>query len=295
MVMFIALTTSVSAATYVVKDGDVLWKIAKENNTSVEAIVEENELSNPNLIYSGQVLKINEAIEPTITDPVESTDTEGFRVTIIGSGLPQLSLDKIGPSTLVEFQDKKFLVDCGFESMTGLMKVGLQPGEITNMLFTHQHVDHNADFTTFFIGGWEEESMTIDGVKITAIQVPHTITTYAYKFEAGGQTVVVSGDMSQNEQIVDFAKGADIFVVDALLAADFSDVPEAIRETLRQNLSKAHISNPQIGELLAEANPKNDILTHWFGSLTLQDSIDLYQSAGYEGNVIKGVDGLVFE
>jgi hypothetical protein len=39
------------------------------------------------------------------------------------------------------------------------------------------------------------ESFDLDGVKITAIPVPHTVKTYAYRFEAGGQSVVVSGDM----------------------------------------------------------------------------------------------------
>ena len=259
-----------------------------------------------------------------------------------------LSLDKIGPSILIEYKDQKFLVDCGFEAVTGLMKVGLKAGQINNMFFTHQHVDHNADFISFFIGGWEEdrsqltlagpsvqklydvvtdlyqedinyrlhidskpdgmltnvdiheftqdiETFDIGAVRISAIPVPHTITTYAYKFEAGGQKVVVTGDMSYNEQIKKFSEGANIIVIDALQAANFDDVPADFRETLKKNLSRAHIMNEDIGIVAAAASPANLVLVHWSGGLTLENSIDLYREAGYTGHVIKGIDGLVIE
>ena len=44
--------------TYVVKSGDTLTKIAKLYNTTVEKLVEINKISNPNLIYIGQTIKI---------------------------------------------------------------------------------------------------------------------------------------------------------------------------------------------------------------------------------------------
>ena len=44
--------------TYVVKSGDTLSKIAKRYNTTVEKLVEINKISNPNLIYIGQTIKI---------------------------------------------------------------------------------------------------------------------------------------------------------------------------------------------------------------------------------------------
>ncbi len=283
--------------------------------------------------------------------PLTASQPEGFRVTLIGSGLPKLDLDKIGPSMLVEYQGTKILVDCGYEAMTGLMKVGINPTDITHLLFTHQHADHNADFVAFFIGGWDGqkgrrelsiagpgtqalydsvlgfygedlsyrinvvgspsdgiytnvdindftddyETLEIDGIKISAIPVPHTIKTYAFKFEAGGQSVVITGDMTYNEQIKDFAAGADIVVIDALQAADFSDIPEKARAMVRKNLSRSHIMNEDIAEIAATAQMKNLVLAHWAGDLTLQNSIDLYRAAGYTGEVTKGVDGMVIE
>lgn len=48
----------VSAATYIVQPGDTLWRISRQFNTTVDAIVRTNNIPNPNLIYVGQTLEI---------------------------------------------------------------------------------------------------------------------------------------------------------------------------------------------------------------------------------------------
>lgn len=53
-----ATNTDASAASYTVKSGDTLSTIASQHNTTVNQIVSLNQLSNPNLIYVGQVLKL---------------------------------------------------------------------------------------------------------------------------------------------------------------------------------------------------------------------------------------------
>lgn len=50
--------TEASAASYTVKSGDTLSGIASQYNTTVNQIASLNQLSNPNLIYVGQVLKL---------------------------------------------------------------------------------------------------------------------------------------------------------------------------------------------------------------------------------------------
>lgn len=44
--------------TYIVQPGDTLYTIARKFNTSIEAILEINTLTDPNFIYPGQILQI---------------------------------------------------------------------------------------------------------------------------------------------------------------------------------------------------------------------------------------------
>ena len=57
--MFIPILAS--AESYTVKSGDTLSAIAKEKNTTVDAIAKKNKISNVNLITVGQVLEIEDA------------------------------------------------------------------------------------------------------------------------------------------------------------------------------------------------------------------------------------------
>lgn len=66
--------------TYKVKQGDTLSKIAKLYGTSVEQLASNNSIQNPNLIPTGQTIKIpkqSTVIAPTLqnTNPIVSTDT----------------------------------------------------------------------------------------------------------------------------------------------------------------------------------------------------------------------------
>lgn len=58
--LFISGIATVNAKTYEVKSGDTLSKIALENNTSVENIIESNNLTNEDLIYAGQIIELGE-------------------------------------------------------------------------------------------------------------------------------------------------------------------------------------------------------------------------------------------
>ncbi len=44
---------------YVVEEGDVLWKIAKENGMSYETLATVNSIEDPNLIFAGSTLNVN--------------------------------------------------------------------------------------------------------------------------------------------------------------------------------------------------------------------------------------------
>lgn len=67
--------SSQSEDTYVVRPGDTLGIIAQRYNTSVQAIVARNNITNPSRIYAGQVLVIPRSVSHTRTYTVRPGDS----------------------------------------------------------------------------------------------------------------------------------------------------------------------------------------------------------------------------
>ena len=77
-----------NADSYTVKSGDTLSAIAKEKNTTVDAIAKKNKISNVNLISVGQVLEIEDAntMQKTTEQATTSkTDTTQVTTTVSAS------------------------------------------------------------------------------------------------------------------------------------------------------------------------------------------------------------------
>ena len=77
-----------NADSYTVKSGDTLSAIAKEKNTTVDAIAKKNKISNVNLISVGQVLEIedeNTTQKTTEQAPASTADTTQATTTVSAS------------------------------------------------------------------------------------------------------------------------------------------------------------------------------------------------------------------
>jgi ribonuclease Z len=98
-------------------------------------------------------------------------------------------------------------------------------------------------------------------VKITAFAVDHRPVEHAfgYRFEADGKVVVISGDTRPTQNLVKYAKGADVLVLEAYLPEHFDrvDTPE-----VAARLKHYHTSAEEAGELAARAGVRKLVLTH---------------------------------
>ena len=77
-----------------------------------------------------------------------------FRVTLLGTGAPPPSVERFGPSTLVELGREKFIFDAGRGAMQRLYQLGIPFSEITGVFLTHHHSDHVVGFPDLWLTGW---------------------------------------------------------------------------------------------------------------------------------------------
>lgn len=90
--MFIPVLAS--AESYTVKSGDTLSAIAKEKNTTVDAIAKKNKISNVNLITVGQVLEIeDEKATTNTTEQAATSKANTTQATTTGSASNGLSAE----------------------------------------------------------------------------------------------------------------------------------------------------------------------------------------------------------
>lgn len=83
-----------NADSYTVKSGDTLSAIAKEKNTTVDAIAKKNKISNVNLISVGQVLEIEDANTTNKTvDQASTSKTDTTQATTTVSASDGLSAE----------------------------------------------------------------------------------------------------------------------------------------------------------------------------------------------------------
>lgn len=97
--MLLGTIASASAEEYIVKAGDVLWEIAKNNNTSVQELIALNNIQNANLIHVSQVLKL----PSEETNVVELTNAEKAVAVIESIGTDNLKpIAYINPNMYIQ-------------------------------------------------------------------------------------------------------------------------------------------------------------------------------------------------
>ena len=77
---------------------------------------------------------------------------EGLRVTLLGTGSPQMF--RSGPSILVEAGSEKLLFDCGRGAAQQLFRLKISLAVVQTLFFTHLHSDHVVGFPDLWLNGW---------------------------------------------------------------------------------------------------------------------------------------------
>lgn len=77
-----------------------------------------------------------------------------IQVTLLGTGTPRPSLDRFGPSILVEAGGRKFVFDVGRGATQRLAQLSIPFGAITGVFLTHLHSDHVVGLPDLWLTGW---------------------------------------------------------------------------------------------------------------------------------------------
>jgi ribonuclease Z len=79
-----------------------------------------------------------------------------MRVTLLGTGCPQVHPERFGPASLVVAGGRRFVIDCGSGVTQRLVSAGTSGAAIDALLLTHLHSDHVVDLYQLIISSWHQ-------------------------------------------------------------------------------------------------------------------------------------------
>lgn len=137
------------------------------------------------------------------------------------------------------------------------------------------------------------ESFTIGELKVTTAKVNHPIHTVAYRFDTGGQSIVISGDTAYSEALIDLARGADVLVIDSGGLIVRKDAPAARSGPTGVGESASHAAHATaagVATMAAKAGVKRLVLTHIAPGEVDEPATIAAARPIYQGEVVVGRD-----
>lgn len=140
-----------------------------------------------------------------------------------------------------------------------------------------------------------------DALNVTAMRNAHPPIedSYALRFEANGKRLVLSGDTAFMPEMIDFAKGADLLVHEAMLVSGVEALCGRTKnsdERLRAHLLRSHTSAEDVGRIARDAGVKQLALNHFVPDGD-PDFTDAHWEAAvrkfWAGPLLLGKDGLI--
>ena len=117
-----------------------------------------------------------------------ATGKSELRITFLGTGAPRPSLQRYGPSILVEAGDSRFLIDAGWGVRERLYLAGgyeLLTG-IDHVVVTHLHFDHTLGLADIWLTGWlygRRVPLRVQGPAGTEAMLTHIRRAFSWDLE----------------------------------------------------------------------------------------------------------------
>jgi ribonuclease BN (tRNA processing enzyme) len=132
-----------------------------------------------------------------------------------------------------------------------------------------------------------------DGVRVTAIRVPHGSwkEAFAYRIDTPDRSIVISGDTRPSETLIKASMGVDVLVHEVYSAAHLAPEDRPGGKDWPQYNREFHTSDVELGTIAARVKPKLLILTHIIRmGATDEELIAGIRKGGFSGRVVIGRD-----
>ena len=131
------------------------------------------------------------------------------------------------------------------------------------------------------------------GVTVTAIKVPHGEWqhAFAYRVNAAGRSIVISGDTRPSEALERASRGVDVLVHEVYPETRIAPENRPGGEFWPRYLREVHTSDVELGRIAAKAQPRVLVLTHvLFMGASEDEVLAGIRRGGFSGRVVFAKD-----
>lgn len=104
-------------------------------------------------------------------------------------------------------------------------------------------------------------------VRVSAALVDHppVVPSFAYRFDCGRRSIVISGDTRYSKNLIELAKNADVLVHEVMLPDAVERLISNVRNAsdLKRSILAHHTSAEDVGRVAAAAGVKKVVLSHF--------------------------------
>ncbi|MEX5341487.1 MBL fold metallo-hydrolase [Pseudomonas sp. I2] len=140
-----------------------------------------------------------------------------------------------------------------------------------------------------------------DHLQVTALAVPHPPfdkgQAYAFKFEVGGKTIVLSGDTNYYPPLAEFAKGADLLINEVVHVEAVERLAKRVGygQKFVDAVISHHVTAEDVGRMASSAGVKKLVLSHFVPAddpLLGDEDWRAAVAKTFDGEIVVGHDGM---
>lgn len=224
-----------------------------------------------------------------------------MKLTVLGNYGPYPKAGCACSGFLLTSDNTNILIDCGSGVVSNLQKY-IEIEELDAVIVSHLHSDHAGDMLTLgyaveikmrkeqmkgplkvylpgepvdeferiasrqgFKASKIEEGLKleIEDLQVAFKEMKHGYQNYAISIQKGNRRFVYSGDTMPNDELIEFAKDADLFLCEA-----------GLLERDEKSIRAMHLTAKEAGEIAEKACAKRLLLTHFLPDIKVEHYIN---------------------
>lgn len=131
-----------------------------------------------------------------------------------------------------------------------------------------------------------------DGVKVTAFLVDHQPVepAFGFRIDYAGRSVIISGDTKPSENLIKYAKGADVILHEVMSPGMVNYIKTNFTDEQFKSIVGIHTTTEQAADIFSETKPRLAVYYHTRNTQKDIESLIDVTSQTYDGEVVVSKD-----